>query len=339
MKGLSSTFFFIILFISSNAQQFTGQWKGEFIDKSSAFGNFSGDKCDYVLELEVNNKSVSGSSYTYFTDNGKRFYTVCKVEGFIDLKKKYIEVKETERIKTNIPSNIRNCFQVHKLTYFKKGDIESLDGNWEPAPNQSSSCGFGNTTLTRRSLIESFPNAYSKANKLAKTNQNKDNKSIQNIQTKKTNPKIASEDNSNTTKNIETKTLENNQSGNSDNLEIPTNQKLVKRSSNLIKTIEVENKEIKVDLYDNGDIDGDSVSLFFNNKLILENKKLSDKPISLKLSINGNNNELVMFAENLGAFPPNTALMVVTDGSSRYEIRISSDLEKSGSIKFVNKHP
>jgi hypothetical protein len=44
-----------------------------------------------------------------------------------------------------------------------------------------------------------------------------------------------------------------------------------------------------------------------------------------------------MYAENLGTIPPNTALMVVTDGSNRYEVRIASDLEKSGVIRFIHK--
>jgi hypothetical protein len=43
-----------------------------------------------------------------------------------------------------------------------------------------------------------------------------------------------------------------------------------------------------------------------------------------------------MYAENLGEIPPNTALMVVTDGDKRYEVRISSDYKKSGTIHFVH---
>ncbi len=44
-----------------------------------------------------------------------------------------------------------------------------------------------------------------------------------------------------------------------------------------------------------------------------------------------------MYAENLGTIPPNTALMVVNDGDNRYEVRISSDLQKSGVIRFMHK--
>jgi hypothetical protein len=46
---------------------------------------------------------------------------------------------------------------------------------------------------------------------------------------------------------------------------------------------------------------------------------------------------LVMYAENLGEIAPNTALMVVTDGPHRYEVRIASDLQKSGVIRFIHK--
>ena len=112
-----------------------------------------------------------------------------------------------------------------------------------------------------------------------------------------------------------------------------------KRNNNLIKIIEVGNTVVKVDLYDNGEIDGDSISLFYNGKLLLSRKRLSDKPITLNIKVDKDNsmNELVMYAENLGTIPPNTALMVVTDGSNRYEVRITSDLKKSGTIRFALK--
>jgi hypothetical protein len=142
----------------ASGQNFSGQWKGEFIDKSAAIGNFSGDKCEYVLELDVDGKNVSGSTYTYFSEGGKRYYTICKLEGRIDSKKKYIEIEEVSRIKTNIPSNIRNCFQTHRLTYFKKGDSETLEGSWSPAPQQAPGCGFGSTMLSKRTLSNSFTN-------------------------------------------------------------------------------------------------------------------------------------------------------------------------------------
>ena len=115
--------------------------------------------------------------------------------------------------------------------------------------------------------------------------------------------------------------------------------KYEKRNSDLIKTIEIDNASFTVKLYDNGEIDGDSISLFFNGKLLLSHKRLSNKPIELKLDVDSDMviNELIMYAENLGTIPPNTALMVVNDGDNRYEVRISSDLQKSGVIRFIHK--
>ncbi len=76
--------------------------------------------------------------------------------------------------------------------------------------------------------------------------------------------------------------------------------------------------------------------MFFNGKLVLSHQRLTDKPLTITLNAEDNNsvNELIMYAENLGEIPPNTALMIVHDGDDRYEARISSDTEKNGAIRF-----
>ncbi len=111
-----------------------------------------------------------------------------------------------------------------------------------------------------------------------------------------------------------------------------------KRNSELVKTIEITSDQFSVELYDNGTVDGDSISVFYNGQLLLSHQRLSEKPISLGLDASTDKtiNELTMYAENLGSYPPNTALMVVKDGDKRYEVRISSDLKKSGTIRFIH---
>ena len=112
-----------------------------------------------------------------------------------------------------------------------------------------------------------------------------------------------------------------------------------KRSKAVLKTIEIEQETFTVQVYDNGEIDGDTISVFYNGSLLASHIKLSDKPITFSLSLNKSNssNELTMYAENLGEIPPNTALMIVTDGDKRYEVRISSDTQKNGTIAFTHK--
>ncbi len=72
--------------------------------------------------------------------------------------------------------------------------------------------------------------------------------------------------------------------------------------------------------------------------MIASRKRLNANALTFHLPVDkdAENNELVMYAENLGSIPPNTALMVVTDGVRRYEVRITSDLQKSGVIQFVH---
>ncbi|MBS1495844.1 MAG: hypothetical protein JSU03_09550 [Bacteroidetes bacterium] len=347
---------FILLALSSFSQTFRGQWKGMFDDRSVSSLGFGGSECEYVLDLETSGTKVSGYSYTYFTDGGKKYYTICKLEGFFDKRKKYIEVKETERTKTNVPENIRNCFQIHRLSYSKAEGVETLKGSWIPVPDQLGSCGYGVTTLTRRNLKSVFPNF---KNKIAKAPAIKHKPAPSPIakavplQIKPATPKTATAP---VTKKNTAPVAKNNNYlkpsiegiSKQETAEKPITDKTIapflpfeKRNNTLLKTIEVENETIKVDLYDNGEVDGDSISLFYNGKLLLSHKRLSEKAITLNVPVPEGTgiNELVMYAENLGSIPPNTALMVVTDGKKRYEVRITSDLQKSGTIRFVHKSP
>jgi N-acetylmuramoyl-L-alanine amidase len=111
------------------------------------------------------------------------------------------------------------------------------------------------------------------------------------------------------------------------------------RTSKDVKTIQVKNNKVEVDIYDDGDIDNDIVSLYFNKKLLLDKKSLTTNPQSVTLTIEpGKTNELLLFAENLGTIPPNTALMIITDGKNRHEVRLSADLKNNALVKFELKN-
>ena len=111
------------------------------------------------------------------------------------------------------------------------------------------------------------------------------------------------------------------------------------RENVLAQEIEIESDSIKVDFYDNGEIDGYSISVFFNSQLLAFSQKLSTRSLHFNLGIDTTKelNELSMFADNLGTIAPNTALMVVTDGEKKHEIRLSSSLEKNATIRIRKK--
>lgn len=111
------------------------------------------------------------------------------------------------------------------------------------------------------------------------------------------------------------------------------------RATRDIKTINVKNKKISVDLYDDGDIDNDIVSVYFNGAAVVSKRSLSTNPISLNLTVEpGKPNELILFAENLGNIPPNTALMIINDGPNRHEVRLSADMKNNAEVKFELKN-
>ena len=103
-----------------------------------------------------------------------------------------------------------------------------------------------------------------------------------------------------------------------------------------MKTISTNANEITIDLYDNGTIDNDTVSVYVDKKLVVAKQRLTGKPITVKFTLDQNNtfHELVMVAENLGEIPPNTSLMVVKAGSKQYEVRITSNEQKNAVVIF-----
>ncbi|MEO7619676.1 MAG: hypothetical protein ABIT05_08165, partial [Chitinophagaceae bacterium] len=278
---------------------------------------------------------------------------------------KSMKVTETARIKGLTPADWSDCLQTHILSYQKEGDTEELTGRWVTAPGQVGDCGLGKTTLVRRTVsrdLSSFNKSKSGTPFSSQRPAPKATRPPVNPPTAGSRPKKAPVAppvvKKNTTRPKPKVTAQGEPLSKTapverdvpqiitpevKKLEVPIvprdNNSFEKRSNSVLKTIEIENASFKVDLYDNGDIDGDSISLFYNGRLLLSHKKLSDKPITLTLEATSGKamNELTMYADNLGEIPPNTALMVVTDGDKRYEVRITSDLKKSGSIRFVHK--
>jgi hypothetical protein len=120
---------------------------------------------------------------------------------------------------------------------------------------------------------------------------------------------------------------------------IPVPDILKSRTNELLKTLTVNHNVIELRIYDDGAIDNDTVSVYYDNKLLISNARLSDLPITTKITVEPSDHphQLVMVAENLGDIPPNTSLLVVLDGEKRYEERIISNEQKNIVINFVYK--
>lgn len=363
-------FFLLSICASAQAQDYDGQWRGSFTETSYSFAGFGDNKIDYVLELQTSGTHVTGYSYTYFYEGTRKYYTICKLAGTLNRQTKELVVTETDRVKYNTPPDFQNCFQTHRLQYYRdSGDIEVLKGTWIPAPNQSGNCGYGTTFLSRKIVKPLVVTPHLAPKRITPTSLHKTTHILprkeprHELATTRKKPAV------HRTLPPEKRSIKQKAPSPPKSevaLQIPTpgpslrgeKQAVIappvdqeakprvpagfeNRRKDILKTIEITSHTFRVDFYDNGIIDGDSITVFFNGKIILLHRMLSDKAITLNLSLDPNlkENVLTMYADNLGTIPPNTALMVVTDGDKRYEVRIASDTEKSGSVIFESAKP
>lgn len=112
--------------------------------------------------------------------------------------------------------------------------------------------------------------------------------------------------------------------------------KINSRKNIFFSTLVVHEPEVEIKLYDNGIVDNDTVSIYYNQQLLRSKQRLTETPITIKLKIDPNqtNNELILYAENLGGIPPNTALIVVTAGKKRYELHASANMKENAVLIF-----
>ncbi|MES2331409.1 MAG: hypothetical protein V4539_17525 [Bacteroidota bacterium] len=114
---------------------------------------------------------------------------------------------------------------------------------------------------------------------------------------------------------------------------------IVARKIEIQRTIILDTSFIKLDLYDNGEIDGDIATIILDGKIVIDKQLLSAKAATLSVNLSKENSEhiLQLFANNLGTIPPNTALLVLTCNKKRYEINLSSNGTVNGSVKLIFK--
>ncbi|MBL7701011.1 MAG: hypothetical protein JNM14_02075 [Ferruginibacter sp.] len=106
-----------------------------------------------------------------------------------------------------------------------------------------------------------------------------------------------------------------------------------------IQSVNYTSDSLMISLYDNGEVDGDTVSVLMNGNVIMPRVGLSTNAVRKTIYTKDitDSIQIVMYAENLGSLAPNTGLLIVYDGRDRYEIRFSGDLKKNAAIVFKRK--
>ncbi len=365
------TFFLCASYLTSFSQSITGIWKGYFI---------SSDGQHYRLEFQVKQNaggtvSVTGVSYSWQDDI--KFYGKATMTGSFIRSSKNFRIKEIRTVEVKSVMGGGTCIMNYDLVYSRSGKEEFLDGTYLGKPETKGrantyewgDCGGGTVSLRRVKTSDFYIEPFlRKKNYLTPAVSDTAKKTSPPVVRKppvtvKTNPVKKPATNSGTAKNNPTQkpvikpVIKNNppeQKTDSivkiitpvtkepDTHPIVTTPNVLKeRSNELMKSLTVRDQNVTVRLYDNGEIDDDTISIYYDKRLLLSNKRLSTSPITVKLKIDDEDevHELVMVAENLGRIPPNTALMIVDAGDQRFEVRITSTEQKNALVRFKYEKP
>ncbi len=367
--------FFLVFFsvFFGYSQKLTGIWRGNFVqrDFNGVAGKWIDDSYKYEIQIhQLTDQSVEGVTYSY---KNKIFYGKSSFKGIFTKATNNLLLKEIKMLELKISDNSVACLMTCYLDYSKDGKVEKLSGTYTSMnPEEKRSCGEGIVYLERVKLsdfkkedfllpaptIAKKTPAINPSDKVV-TKKNNSEKSAVAASVIKNKQLTSKPITNNTThlpvpkKNINSAPLLSNEivvdSFKKDNQPIEkylNKQPLVipkilqSRENKLINTIIVDQQDIQIDYYDNGEIDNDTISVYHNYEKIINHGRLSDAPLSIKLHVDEANpiHELITVAENLGDVPPNTALMVITAGKKRYEIFLSSD-EVSNAKVIIQYQP
>ena len=349
-------FFACAFSFSSFSQSVTGIWRGYFIADNGY---------QYKLEFQVTqNKStaaVSGVSYSWQDDI--RFYGKATMTGNYMGTSENFRIREIKTVEVKSYGGGGTCIMNYNLHYSKSGKEEFLEGTYlgkqevkeGPNPFEWGDCGGGKVYLRKVTTSEFYIEPALRPKKTTgPVKKNTPPPVVKN--TPVTPPPVTKKTNTPVKKNTGTvkKTVappakvivDSVKKETPEITKIPSKPVVITpsilktRENKLAQSLIVTDPDVKVKLYDNGEIDDDTISVFLNKRLVLSHKRLTASPLVLNFTMEDDEDqELTMVAENLGRIPPNTSLMIVEAGDQRFEVRITSNEQKNAVVRFKYKKP
>lgn len=104
------------------------------------------------------------------------------------------------------------------------------------------------------------------------------------------------------------------------------------RKLKLQRTIEVKSTDLTISVWDNGTEDGDVITLFFNGHQLAKQHRISKNKSNYRVKLSGNENFLILQADDLGSIKPNTVAVSINDGQREQILVMSADLEENGAV-------
>lgn len=110
------------------------------------------------------------------------------------------------------------------------------------------------------------------------------------------------------------------------------------RAVEVNEEVKVKSRTIKIKIWDSQIEDGDVVSIYLNDKKIVDKLYLKIKPTEIKFDLpEGNEHYLTVYADNFGKSEPNTAKVIINDGVREQTIDLVAGRKKQESVKIVRE--
>lgn len=360
MKNLFTLAFILMIFcVSSSAQKKVGGfYKGTLFNDSTKMLQ------QYELALAEYRGKIMGYAYVTFVANDTFYYGIRKIKAKIVGDELIVE--DDKMIANNFPeSPAKHVNRTVTIPFNGQDSLVSINGRWKTnqtkiyyavpgsieASKSSDSSGsalFAHlkelnlmpdennyvTTETKTKEKENKtkvkaedPVAKTKKETKVKTDLEKENKSNvaetklkvkedrAEAEPKPITPKIAAEKN-----------------------KMPEVLTYTQRKEHLQQTVDISSDSLFLSFYDNGVVDGDSISVYLNGQPVISNTKLTSVATKKTVNVAGVNEiKLLLVAENLGTIPPNTGLLIIRDGDKIYQVNFTADMQTNASIILKRK--
>ncbi len=105
------------------------------------------------------------------------------------------------------------------------------------------------------------------------------------------------------------------------------------RKLTYVDEMSVSSNKISINIWDHSRKDGDIVSIYLNGEAVISKYSLEYYKKKIELTLDPSKpNDLFLYANNLGKYPPNTVSIEIVDGKTSENIVLNSDLKSCEAV-------
>jgi hypothetical protein len=305
----------LLIGISSQAQVVTGLYSGTIFNDTTKMLQ------RYEVALSEYRGNITGYSYTTYVVNDTFYYGIRSIKAY--KKDGILTIEDDKIIVNNFPELSKRVHRISTIPLTEVDTVTTLKGRWRTNKTKEYYAVHGSLEATRdNDSSQSALIGHLKELKLIPSGTASTQTGVAKTKDKEDKQKIKAEP------------AKESKRAASVTPAASIAQSYHQRQNKVLQTVQTASDSISLSFYDNGVVDGDIISVYLNGTNVIEKALLKEVAVkkSVALPKDGKDVELLLVAETLGSLPPNTGLLIINDGTNRYEVRFSADLQTNASI-------